>query len=42
VHVIAAGFLLDARPPFAVGAWQDYALVVDNAVQIGALEVQLP
>ncbi len=32
VRVIAAALAVDARPPFRWPAWQDYALVIDNAV----------
>jgi subtilisin family serine protease len=31
VRVIAASLTADARPPFRSGAWQDFALVIDNA-----------
>ena len=32
VRVIAASLTADARPPFRTRAWQDFALVIDNAV----------
>lgn len=34
VHVIASSLRANARPPFDNTGWQDFALVIDNAVEI--------
>lgn len=42
VIVIASKLVSEALPPFRIGEWQDYALVVDNAVEIGTAVVEQP
>jgi hypothetical protein len=42
VRVIASALRGNALPPFNGPAWQDYALVIDNAVALGELEIHKP